>query len=137
FPTRYIDKTQYYKINQLQQNSADVQIIGEITSFKEVGEGRAKRLVATFKDDTGHIELVWFRGQKWIRESIKLAKTYVIFGKTNWFNGIFNMPHPEMELLEEHEKNLRSAMQPIYRSTEKLANKGISNRVLNKIMQQL
>lgn len=137
FPNRYIDKTQYYKINELQRNSADVQIIGEITSLKDAGTGRAKRLIATFKDETGIMELVWFRGHKWIRDSIKFGKKYVIFGRTNWFNGVFNMPHPEMELLEEHEKNLRSAMQPIYPSTEKLANKGISNRVLNKIMQQL
>ncbi len=137
FPNRYIDRTQYYKINQLQRNNADVQVIGEITALKDVGEGRGKRLVATFKDDTGIMELVWFRGHKWIRESIKLHKPYVIFGKTNWFNGVFSMPHPEMELQEEHEKNLRSAMQPIYPSTEKLANKGITNRVVNKIMQQL
>lgn len=137
FPNRYIDRTQYYKINQLQRNNADVQVIGEITNLKDVGEGRAKRLVATFKDDTGVMELVWFRGQKWIRESIKLGKPYVIFGKTNWFNGVFNMPHPEMEFLEEHEKNLRSAMQPVYPSTEKLSNKGITNRVISKIMQQL
>lgn len=137
FPNRYIDKTQYYKINQLQQNSADVQIIGEITSLKEAGQGKAKRLVATFKDETGIIELVWFRGHKWIQENIKFRKKYVIFGKTNWFNGIFSMPHPEMELLEEHEKNLQTAMQPIYPSTEKLTNRGISNRVLIKIMQQL
>ncbi|HXJ99445.1 MAG TPA: ATP-dependent DNA helicase RecG [Gelidibacter sp.] len=137
FPNRYIDKTQYYKINQLQQNSADVQIIGEITSLKEAGQGKAKRLVATFKDETGIIELVWFRGHKWIQENIKYGKKYVIFGKTNWFNGIFSMPHPEMELLEEHEKNLQTAMQPIYPSTEKLTNRGISNRVLIKIMQQL
>jgi ATP-dependent DNA helicase RecG len=137
FPNRYIDKTQYYKINQLQRNNADVQLIGEITALKDIGTGRGKRLVATFKDDTGFMELVWFRGQKWVRESIKLHKPYVIFGKTNWFNGVFNMPHPEMELQEEHEKNLRSAMQPIYPSTEKLSNKGITNRVINKIMQQL
>lgn len=137
FPNRYIDKTQYYKINQLQQNTADVQIIGEIISLKEAGQGKAKRLVATFKDETGIIELVWFRGHKWIQENIKYGKKYVIFGKTNWFNGIFSMPHPEMELLEEHEKNLQTAMQPIYPSTEKLTNRGISNRVLIKIMQQL
>ena len=70
------------------------------------------------------MELVWFRGHKWIRENIKLNKPYVIFGKTNWFNGIFRMPHPEMELLAEHEKSLTVAMQPIYPSTEKLSNKG-------------
>lgn len=137
FPNRYIDRTQYYKISQLQRNNADVQIVGEIINLKDAGEGRAKRLVATFKDDTGAMELVWFRGQKWIRESIKLNRPYVVFGKTNWFSGKFSMPHPEMELLEEHEKNLRSAMQPVYPSTEKLSNKGITNRVVSKIMQHL
>lgn len=137
FPNRYIDRTQYYKISQLQRNNADVQVIGKITEFKEVAQQHGKRLVATFQDDTGTMELVWFRGQKWIRESFKLNTQYVIFGKTNWFNGKFSMPHPELELLEEHEKNLRSGMQPIYPSTEKLSNKGITNRVIIKIMQQL
>ncbi|WP_166963357.1 ATP-dependent DNA helicase RecG [Yeosuana marina] len=137
FPNRYIDRTHYYTINQLQRNSADVQVIGVITSLQTIGEGRSKRLVATFKDDTGILDLVWFRGHKWIRESLKLNKPYVIFGKTNWFNGKFNMPHPDMELLEDHKKNLQSVMQPVYPSTEKLSNKGITNRVMIKIMQQL
>lgn len=137
FPNRYLDRTQYYKIHQLQRNNAEVQIVGEIISLKEIAQKHGKRLVATFRDDTGSMELVWFRGQKWIRESLKLNKPYVIFGKVNWFNGVFSMPHPDMELLEEHEKNIRSAMQPIYPSTEKLSNKGITNRVITKIMQQL
>ncbi|MDO5968621.1 DUF559 domain-containing protein [Flavivirga aquimarina] len=137
FPNRYIDRTRYYKINQLQRNNADVQIIGKLIAFKEVAQKRGKRLVGTFQDDTGTMELVWFRGQKWIRDSLKLNKPYVIFGKTNWFNGKFNMPHPDIEALEDHKKNLRSAMQPVYPSTEKLSNKGITNRVINKIMQQL
>lgn len=137
FPNRYIDRTQYYKISQLQQSNADVQVIGKIIEFKEIAQKHGKRLVATFQDDSGVMELVWFRGQKWIRESLKLNTTYVIFGKTNLFGGKFNMPHPELELLEEHEKSLRSAMQPIYPSTEKLSNKGITNRVIVKIMQQL
>jgi ATP-dependent DNA helicase RecG len=137
FPNRYIDRTQYYKINQLQQNSAEVQIIGQITSFKEVAQKRGKRLVATFQDDTGTMEFVWFRGHKWIRDSIKLNIPYVAFGKINWFNGKFSIPHPELELVAEHEKNLRSAMQAVYPSTEKLSNKGITNRVIIKIMQQL
>ncbi|PWH82498.1 ATP-dependent DNA helicase RecG [Algibacter marinivivus] len=137
FPNRYIDRTQFYKINQLQRNNADVQVIGKITSFKEVAQKRGKRLVAKFQDETGTMELVWFRGQKWIRENLKLNKTYVAFGKTNWFSGKFNMAHPELELKEEHEKNLRSAMQAVYPSTEKLNNKGVTNRVISKIIQQL
>ncbi|WP_282043368.1 DUF559 domain-containing protein [Winogradskyella flava] len=137
FPNRYLDRTKYYRINELQRNNAEVQVIGTIVGFREVAQKRGKRLVADFKDDTGMMELVWFRGQKWIRDSIKTGKPYVIFGKTNWFNGKFSMPHPELELQEEHEKNLRSAMQAIYPSTEKLSNKGITNRVIAKIMQQL
>ncbi|WP_271783347.1 ATP-dependent DNA helicase RecG [Aquimarina algiphila] len=136
FPNRYLDKTKYYKINELQRNSAEVQIIGKIINIKTVAQKKGKRLVAKFIDDTGEMELVWFRGQKWIKENLKLNTPYVIFGKTKYYNG-FNMPHPDMELLTEHEKNLRTVMQPIYPSTEKLSNKGITNRVMSKMMQQL
>jgi ATP-dependent DNA helicase RecG len=138
FPNRYIDRTRYYKINELQNNAAEVQIIGKIINIKtvEFAKGR-KRLVATFVDDTGQMELVWFQGHKWIRESLKLNEVCVIFGKCTSFNGLFNMAHPEIELLKEHEQSLRSAMQPVYPSTETLTNRGISNRVINKMMQQL
>ena len=137
FPNRYLDKTKYYKIAQLQRSSADVQLIGKITNIKTVEQKKGKRLVATFVDETGKMELVWFRGQKWIRENLKINTPYVIFGKCNWFNGVFSMPHPEMELLEEHKKGLKVFMQPIYPSTEKLSARGITNRVISKMMQQL
>ncbi len=137
FPNRYLDRTRYYKIAELEKTNAEVQIIGKITHIKTVEQKRGKRLVATFIDDTGKMELVWFRGQKWIRENLKLNQPYVIFGRTNWFNDHFSMPHPEMELVEAHEKSLRSAMQPVYPSTEKLNSRGITNRVINKLMQQL
>ena len=137
FPNRYIDRTRFYKVNELQRNNAEVQVIGVITGFREVAQKRGKRLIADFEDETGMMELVWFRGQKWIRESLKIGKPYVIFGKTNWFSGKYSMPHPEIELQSEHEYNLRSAMQAIYPSTEKLSNKGITNKVVSKIMQQL
>ena len=138
YPNRYIDRTRYYKINELQNNVAEVQIIGKIINVKtvEFGKGR-KRLVATFVDDTGQMELVWFQGHKWVRESLKVNEVCVIFGKCTSFNGMYNMSHPEIELLSEHEKSLRSAMQPVYPSTETLTNRGISNRTINKIMEQL
>lgn len=138
FPNRYIDRTRYYKINELQNNNSEVQIIGKIVHLKTIEQGKGKsRLVATFADETGQMELVWFQGQKWIRDSIKINIPYVIFGKVTQFGAVYNMAHPEMELLEEHKASLRSAMQPVYPSTEKLANKGISNKVINKMMQQL
>jgi ATP-dependent DNA helicase RecG len=94
-------------------------------------------VVATFVDETGQIELTWFQGHKWIRDSLKLNIPYVIFGKVASFGSTFNMAHPEMELFSEHEQSLRSAMQPVYPSTETLTNRGISNRVINKMMQQI
>ncbi|SIS68688.1 ATP-dependent DNA helicase RecG [Zobellia uliginosa] len=137
FPNRYIDKTRYYKINQLQRSNADVQVIGKVVHIKTVEQKKGKRLVANFVDETGEMELVWFRGQKWIRENLKLNTPYVIFGKCNWFNGKFSMPHPEMELLKDHEQGLKVLMQPVYPSTEKLSNKGITNRVISKLVQQI
>ena len=138
FPNRYIDRTRYYKINELQNNIAEVQIIGKIINIKTVEFGKnQKRLVATFVDDTGQMELVWFQGHKWIRESLKLNEICVIFGKCTFFGSSFNMAHPEIELMAEHEQSLRSAMQAVYPSTETLGNRGISNRAVNKMMQQL
>ena len=137
FPNRYIDRTRFYKIAQLQPSKAEVQIVGQITGFKELGQKRGKRLVATFRDETGVIELVWFRGHKWLREQLKTHTDYVIFGKLNLFNGVFSMPHPDIELKTDYDKSLSKAIQPIYPSTEKLANRGISNRVICKIMEQL
>ena len=138
FPNRYIDRTRYYKINELQNNGAEVQLIGKIINIKTVEFGKnQKRLVASFVDDTGQMELVWFQGHKWIRESLKINEVCVIFGKCTSFGNTFNMAHPEIELMSEHKQTLRSAMQPVYPSTETLTNRGVSNKVLNKMMMQL
>ena len=137
FPNRYIDKTGFYKISQLQRNSSEVQIVGKIVHMKMVEQKRGKRLVADFVDDTGKMELIWFRGHKWIRENLKINTPYVIFGKTNWYNGSFSMPHPEMELVSDYKRNLRTAMQPVYPSTEMLVKKGITNRGIMRLMQEV
>ena len=138
FPNRYIDRTRYYKINELENAVAEVQIIGKIINIKTIEFGKnKKRLVASFIDDTGQIELNWFQGHKWVKESLKLNEVCVVFGKCAVYGNQFSMSHPEIELFSEHEQSLRSAMQPVYPSTETLSNRGISNRVINKMMQQL
>ena len=137
FPRRYIDRTQFYSIGSLLQNSSEIQVIGQITGFREISQKRGKRLVASFQDSTGQIELVWFRGHKWIRENLKIRTTYVVFGKVNLFNGSYNMPHPEIELKSEFDKGLRTNIQPIYPSTEILTNRGISNKVICKLIEQI
>lgn len=138
YPNRYLDRTKYYKINELHyQLTSEIQIIGKIIHLKTVEQKRGKRFVATFMDETGKMELIWFQGFKWIKENTQLNTPYVIFGKLNHFNGSFSMPHPEMELLSEHKQNIRSGMQPVYPSTEKLVQKNITNRSINKMMQQV
>lgn len=138
YPNRYIDRTRYYQINELNNNPAEVQIIGKVVHLKTVEFGKGKkRLVAVFTDNTGQLELNWFQGHKWFRDSLKLNTPYVIFGKVTNFNGQYSMAHPEMELYQEHQQSLRSSMQPVYPSTETLTNRGVSNRVINKMMQQV
>lgn len=137
YPIRYIDRTRYYKINELYDSQSDVQIVGKIIHIKTVGQKRGQRLVATFVDGTGQMEFVWFKSIKWIAENLKLNEPYVAFGKIARFGLVFNMAHPELELLKDHQLSLRSAMQAVYSSTEKLQQKNINNRVVEKLMQQV
>ena len=137
FPFRYIDKTQFYQIKELQPNSSEVQIVGKITHVKSVAQKRGSRLVATFQDASGSMELVWFKGQKWIKDSLKINEPYVVYGKLNHFKGSFSIPHPEMELVTEYKKKLQTKMQPVYPSTEKLTNSGVSNKLMRTYVQNL
>ncbi|MHB0754911.1 ATP-dependent DNA helicase RecG [Polaribacter sp. M15] len=137
FPFRYIDKTQFYAIKDLQPNSSEVQIVGQITNVKSVAQKRGSRLVATFQDATGTMELVWFKGQKWIKDSLKINVPYVVYGKLNHYNGSFSIPHPELELVTEYKKKLQTKMQPVYPSTEKLTNSGVSNKLMRSYIQHL
>lgn len=137
FPNRYIDRSRFYPINELPQNNAEIQIKGRITALSFVQQKRGKRMVATFKDHTGQMELVWFRGHQWIRDQLKINEDYVIFGRLNWFKGKASMPHPELELEQNFQKNLKISFYPIYPSTEKLINKGISQKVIQKMVVQL
>ena len=137
FPFRYIDKTQFYAIKELQPNSSEVQIIGKITRIKSIAQTRGSRLVATFQDTSGAMELVWFKGQKWIKDSIKINEPYVVYGKLNHYNGNFSIPHPELELVSDYKKKLQTKMQPVYPSTEKLTNSGVSNKLVRGYIQDL
>jgi ATP-dependent DNA helicase RecG len=137
FPYRYIDRTQFYKIGQLVNNNAEVQVVGRITSLQEVAQKKGKRLVAKFQDETGTLELVWFKGHKWIKDSLKLHVPYVIYGKLNFFNRSFSMVHPEMDLVEDYKRKLQTKLQPVYSSTEKLTNSGVSNKIFRGYVQNL
>ncbi len=137
FPFRYIDRSQFYKINQLQQNTSEVQIIGKIISINLIEQVKGSRLLAQFTDGLQVMDLVWFKGARWIKTNLKTNVSYVAFGKLNWFNGVPSMPHPDLELLTEFEKGIQPKMQPIYSSSEKLLAKGLNNRTFIKLIKQL
>ncbi len=137
YPFRYIDRSQFYKINQLQQNTSEVQIIGKIMSIETIPQKRGSRLVAKFTDGNGVLELVWFKGAKWIKANLKLDIPYVAFGKINWFNNRPSMPHPDLELLTDYKKGEQANMQPIYPSSEKLLAHGLNNRNFIKLIKQI
>lgn len=137
YPFRYIDRTKFYKINELQQSTAEVQILGVITEIRLVNQKRGKRLVATFEDDTGYIELVWFKGYKWIRDQLKTDQPYVAFGKLNFYKGQTSMVHPDLDLLEDFKKDFAVKLQPVYHSTEMLGKYNLGNRFFNKSLKIL
>ena len=137
FPNRYIDRSQFHLINELPKNNSEVQIKGKITQIEILPQKRGKRMVAHFEDKSGKMDLIWFRGYKWIRENLKLNQSYIIFGRLNWFKGYVSMPHPEMELEVNFNKSIKKLFYPIYPSTEKLIRRGISQRVIQKLVLNL
>jgi ATP-dependent DNA helicase RecG len=97
FPYKYIDRTRFYKIKDIQPDMPYVQVLARLISKEMMGEKHTKRLVAQAKDDTGIIELVWFQSIKWVEKTLVPGKVYVLFGKPGFFNGKAQMAHPEME----------------------------------------
>ncbi len=137
FPFRYIDKTSYHKISDIHSTNTEIQIIGKISDLKEVGSGNKKRLVAKFVDNTGCIELVWFKTTKWLIDSIKLNTNYIAYGKLNSFKGNYSIAHPELELYDEAKLKKRTKLNAVYPSSELLNKRGITNKVIIGLIQEL
>ena len=137
FPFRYIDKTKFYKTNEINSDLPYVQLVGHICRLQEVGAKHSKRLTAKFQDENGAIELIWFKGTKWIKDSIKANKKYVVFGKPNLYNGKINIVHPELESIDENYQTKLNTLQPIYSTTESLSNKGLTNKAIGKLTSVL
>jgi ATP-dependent DNA helicase RecG len=137
FPFRYVDRTKFQKIKDIQPDLPYVQVKGKLVSIVVVGEKRKKRLVGKLQDETGSLELVWFAGLKWLKESLQLNKDYIVFGRVNQFNSKLNIPHPEMELADEAEKSVASSLQPVYPATEKLKSRGLDSRGILRLQKTL
>ncbi len=138
FPFRYVDKSKIYKVNDINNDSAYFQLKGKISNLNSVGDKRTKYITAKFYDDTGSIDIVWFRGLKWVKEMIKPNTEYLIFGKPSVFKNSFNFVHPEIEVFSEIENPIAmQSLEGIYSSTEKLKNFGLGSRGISKLMKQL
>ncbi len=134
YPFRYIDRTRFYKVKQLNAELPHVQVLARVLSKAVVGEKRTKRLVVELKDDTGIFESVWFQSIKWFERNIQIGSVYVFFGKPTIFNGRISMSHPEIEVynpIAKKQGNLH--LQPVYSSTEKLKLATLDSKGLQRL----
>ncbi len=136
FPYKYIDRSKIFKINEIDGNFPYIQIEGEIISYEEVGSGRAKRLSATFSDGTGTIELVWFKGAKYIKESYRLGTKYTVFGKPTQYGSKISIAHPEIDKVEPITER-KHTLQGYYSTTEEMKKKFINSKVISKLVESI
>jgi ATP-dependent DNA helicase RecG len=137
FPFRYVDRTKVEKIISLHAQMDYVQIRGRITRMEVVGENRARRLVATLKDETGEMSLIWFQGWQWMEKSLQLNTAYLVFGKLSLFNGYLQMSHPEMDVLTGETVTGKQFLEPVYYTTEKLKVRGLTAKAIGKLTKNL
>lgn len=136
YPFRHEDRTQFYRIADLNERMPYVQLKGRIRSVEMVGEGRKKRLVAYFTDGSGELELVWFQKAAWVAKGLHPGTDYVAFGKPNKFGNKFSIAHPELEVLSAS-NNKGGYLQPVYHSTDKLNRKFLDSKAIGKIQEHL
>lgn len=137
YPFRYIDKTQFYTIAEVNTELPYIQFRAKLMSKQMLGERRGKRLTAIVEDHTGAMELVWFQGTKWIDKSLIVGQEYVVFGKPNAYGMRVNIVHPEMELSKDFKPENATALQPVYSSTEKLKTFFLDSKGIMKLQKQL
>lgn len=137
FPFRYVDKSQIHKVSQVCDDVVYYQLIGTVTNVQLVGTPRATRATAWFTDDTGSIELVFFRGLKWIKDRFKPGVKYVLFGKASEFNHNYNFVHPDIEEYHPNDPLVGEGLQGVYNTTEKLKDNGLGTRQIAKMQRQI
>lgn len=137
YPFRYVDKTKFHRISELNSQSGNVQIKGVLRRLSVSGQGRKKRLYGRFRDATGVIDLIWFTGVHWLEKSLVVGKAYVVYGRISAFKDKLNIAHPEMEEVTEENTQKAATFAPVYPSTEKLNSKGVESKARRKMMAAL
>lgn len=136
FPYKYIDRSRFYKVAEVNGNMPYIQLKGRILYFDTVGEGRTRRLVGKFTDGTGTIDLVWFKGLNYITEKYHLGTEYIIFGKPVEFGHIYNIPHPDVDPVEQAGQ-VASGLTPFYNTSEKMKKSFLNSRVIQTLQYTL
>ncbi len=137
YPYRYIDRSSFYRINELPKYNSEVQIVGKIRNIRRTKIKFRERLSCEFYDNTGKIDLIWYRGFSWVEEKIKIETEYVIFGKLNWYGSKVSISHPEIKTIQGFKKSIPRRLHGIYPSTEKLINEGVTQKYFIKIIFNL
>jgi len=137
YPYKYIDKSKFYRISDLNNTLSYVQLKGQIIGFKTVGEGKNKRLTAQFSDDSGTIELVWFKGISWIVQNYSVGTEYVIYGKPTLFNNKLNISHPEIEDAQKVETEVNATLEASYNTTEKMKKSFLNSKNIRKMVHNI
>lgn len=136
FPYKYIDRSKFYKISEVSSTSSHIQIRGKIVRFESIGPARKQRFVAYFTDGSQTIELVWFKGIKWVKERLKPGIEYVVFGKPSIFNKKLNFIHPDIEIYKK-DQFIELKLEPYYSTTEKLKNNFLTSKAIQKLQLTL
>ena len=132
FPYKYVDRSRFYKVCEVDGNMAFIQMKGKILYFDVVGEGRKKRLVGKFSDGTGVIDLVWFKGLSYVLDKIYPGKEYIVFGKPTEFGGTYNIAHPDIDPVELADK-VANGLIPYYNTSERMKKAFLNSRAIQNI----
>ena len=135
YPFKYIDRSKFYKIAEIEDDETYVQIVGEVTEWHTIGVGKAQRLSAQFSDGTHLIELVWFKGVQYVK--LQKGVQYLLFGKPTRFNHQYNFVHPELTPMAQVKPEMTQGLEPHYNTTERMKKAGINSRVIRTIIAGL
>ena len=137
YPYKYVDRSKVYSVHELTGDMPFVQVVGRILSFETFEMGpRKERVVAHFSDGTGIMDLVWFNGGKYAKQTYKIGTKYLIFGRPGVFNNRIQVQHPDIDLADKVELSTMG-MQPYYNTTEKMKKAGMNSRAVEKLTKTL
>ena len=136
FPFRYIDRSKVHKISEVKSDESYVQLKGKISNVKEAGTKGGKRLIAYLQDESGVMELIWFKGAKWIKPKLIIGKEFIVFGKPSQFNSSFNLVHPDLEE-KPTVTDIVANLQPVYSSTDLANATGLNTKGIEKLTKTL